>query len=418
MRKYLLIILSIVVFNTIKAQALIGGSVKDATTGEPIQHVGVVLSTTYKGTTTDENGAFLLEIPDYSDKNVFTFQLIGYETKNVNLVELMRSDEIYLVVDEQKINEVVVKPINAADLIKLVVAKIPDNYYSNPIGQEVFYRQLLFTNDDLSILEEGHYDILNSFHRTRMPKSVTVNKSRGFVDMAAYKDLGKIVAKNIEDDSLFIESSALTILGYNPSFEDLTNDKTGIFSDNNQKFYEFNYAGLAIKNGYVMHIVKFDQKDYIKKTLYKGTLYIDTASKAVVEIQASLSPEGLDFQKLLPLRFRMLAKIGGYKIQINGLSFTSKYKEYDGFWVVNEGSFNLDGSVARKKQTPLVGNLSFDFKVLDNYNKKDFYKRKTEFAVIPSNINTFENIYFWGELDVINLPQRAATSLQKLIFNK
>lgn len=417
MKKYLLILFSIVVFNLIEAQALIGGTVKDAISGEPIQHVGVVLSTTYKGTTTDENGSFLLEIPDYSDKNVFTFQLIGYQTKNVNLVELMRSDVIYLTVDEQKVNEVVVKPINAYNLIKQVVEKIPDNYYSNPIGQEVFYRQLLYTNNELSILEEGHFDMLNSFHRTRMPKAVTVQKSRGFVEMDQYKDLGKIVAKNIEDDSLYIENSALSILAFNPNLDDLTNDKTGIFGEKNEKYYDFNYAGLAIKNGYVMHIVKFDQKDDLKTTLYKGTLYIDTASKAVVEIEASLSPEGLDFQKLLPLRFRMLAKIGGYKIQIYGLSFTSKYKQNEGFWVVDEGSFTLDGSIAKRKQQALIGNLSFNFKVLDNYNKSDFYKRKTEFAVIPSNIESFKSKYFWGELNVPFLPQKANVLLQDLITN-
>jgi len=415
MKNFLLILLSILFFNHVDAQALIGGTVKDAITKEPIPYVSVILSTTFKGTSTDASGEFVLEIPDYSDQNVFTFQLVGYKTIDVNLVELMRSDVIYLEVQEQKIKEVVVSPLNPHLLVQEAIDKIADNYYSKPIGQEVFYRQTLVSNDVMSLIEEGHFDIINPFHRTRMPKNITVKKARAYADLSVYQNLGKMVAKNLEEDSLYIKNSAQVILGFNPNIEYLTQDKTGFLGENREKFYEFKYAGIAIKNNRVLHIIQFDQKENLKKTLYQGTLYIDTTSKAVVEINSHLSPEGVEYQKLLPLRFRLLAKLGGYKIQVNDISFSAKYTPYNGYWVINEGDFTLNGSIAKRKNTPILGELNYAFKVLNNFDKKEFFNKKTPYDVISSDKTPFNDKYFWGELNTPYLKEKEGVLLDELL---
>lgn len=414
MKSYLLIILSLILGQSIQAQALISGIVKNAETMEPIQYVSVVLSTTLKGTSTDVNGSFTLEIPNYSSDNKFTFQLVGYQSIEIDLVKLMKDEVVFLEVDEQEIDEVTINPINAYAVLQMAIERIPENYYSPPIAQEVYYRQVLETNEDLSILEEGHFNIINTFDRKKMANNVSVKKARGYVDMSPYADLGKIVAKNLEDDSVYVAETAASLLQFNPDMEALREDKEGIFGEHSLKFYDYKFVGMSIKNGSMQYMIKFDQKEGKKKTLYQGLIYIDTASYAVVEIEASLSPIGVDFQKLLPLRVRLLAKIAGYTITIQDIAFHAKYTKYNGYYVVNQGSFQLKGSVARRKGAPLNGNLKLNYYVKRNYPKGEFYNVRSKYEVIESNLEPFTDAYFFDDQGLPELSDK----LKNIVLHK
>jgi hypothetical protein len=413
MNKYLLIILSLILFKTSIAQALITGQVKSSETNLGIAYVSVMLNGSNRGTATDENGFFSFEIPDYSSDNFFTFRILGYKTVEVNLVQLMKNDIIYLEIEEQEIAEMKVHPINPFLLLRSAIVKIPSNYYSTPIGQEIFYRQLLYTNEDLSVIEEGHYHLLNNFQQEKIPKRVTVKKSRAYHDYSAYENLGNLVTKNLISDSVNIAEVAEEILNFNPNLKTLTDSKDGVFSSTALKFYDFSYGGMSIKNNHVMYIIHFDQKEGVKKTLYKGSIFIDTASLAIVEFEAGLSPEGLDFQKVLPLKMRILAKIAGYSINIQEISIQAKYEVYNEFWVIDKGEFQLKGTIAKKKVAPIQGVLHLSYDVLNNYPKNQYYNLSSKYRVIPSNIEDFENSYFWGNLNVIPLPTKAAYILEQ-----
>jgi hypothetical protein len=413
MKRYLLIILGLIAIQSVQTQSLINGQVKNAETLEPIQYVSVLLFSTLKGTTTDVNGEFSLEIPNYAAENIFTFQIVGYETVEMSLVKLMKDEVVFLQLDEQKIDEVTINPINAYAIVQKAIERIPENYYSPPIAQEVYYRQVLETNDDLSILEEGHFNIVNTFNRTKMPKSVSVKKARGYVDMSSYAALGKMVANNIEDDSIYVALSALSILEFNPDMDALRSDKEGIFGDNSLKYYNYKFVGMAIKNDRMLYMINFDQKEGKKKTLYQGVLFIDTASYAIVEIEANLSPLGIDFQKLLPLKVRLLAKIAGYTINIQDVSYQAKYTQFNRYWVVEHGGFQLKGSVAKRKGVTLNGSLKLDYFVHRNYPKGEFFNLRTKYEVIESDLKNFNEDYFFEEQVLPVLSNKVGNKLKQ-----
>ena len=80
-----------------------------------------------------------------------------------------------------------------------------------------------------------------------------------------------------------------------------------------------------------------------------------------------------------------------------------------------KSDFKLDGRVSKGKNPPLFGNLVYDFKVLRNYDKKDFYGTKTQYEVINSDIEPFKNNYFWGDINTLKLNIKAQTLLQDMI---
>lgn len=64
-----------------KYQETLSGSVRDASTGEPLPGVNVVITGTSSGTTTDLNGNFELTIPSLNDTLIFSY--IGYQSLEV-----------------------------------------------------------------------------------------------------------------------------------------------------------------------------------------------------------------------------------------------------------------------------------------------------------------------------------------------
>ncbi|MCB0509607.1 MAG: carboxypeptidase-like regulatory domain-containing protein, partial [Bacteroidetes bacterium] len=198
MTKYKLIFFSFLLINYVQAQALIQGVVRDASTKENLEFVSVLLNNSFKGTSTNAKGEFSLEIPDYSSSRSFSFQRVGYHSKTLSMVEFMRSDTIYLEIDEQYLSEVVIRPVNAFELLQEAIKRIPDNYYSQPVAQDIFYRQSVFLNEQLRGLEESRYHLINTFQRPKLPRSVSVKKARGFSNLEELKDLGKLLANSID----------------------------------------------------------------------------------------------------------------------------------------------------------------------------------------------------------------------------
>lgn len=86
-------------------QPKIIGTVTDATTGDPLPGVNITIKGTTKGTVTDANGKYTIELSSGSD--VLEFSFVGYNTENINVSGLSVVD-IKLVPDIKALEEVVV----------------------------------------------------------------------------------------------------------------------------------------------------------------------------------------------------------------------------------------------------------------------------------------------------------------------
>lgn len=87
------------------AESLITGRVTDASSGQPLVGVTIVIQGTTSGTTTDSDGRFSLNVPDLNIKLLFSY--IGYEPQEISL-NGKTNLEIKLTEDVKSIDEVVV----------------------------------------------------------------------------------------------------------------------------------------------------------------------------------------------------------------------------------------------------------------------------------------------------------------------
>lgn len=403
MKKNIAFLSVFLVVNSIQSQDFIRGSVLNANTNEPIEFVSVFVEGTLLGVSTDELGNFKQQYI-YTDKlQKVIFQRLGYVTDTILVEQLLQQRKVKLVPTEQTIDEVVIYPVNAFDLLQKAIEKIPQNYYSKPLVQTAFYRQYGVANNELIAFEEADFAMVNFFNEKSKKDFVSVEKARGLIDFEIIKSLGKLVEKNIKDDSLFIIDNAALLKAFNPNYEQLIEDKKSFFGEKGEKLYVYSYNGLVMKDDRVVHYVSFDQKEKLKKTLFRGNVYIDTATLAIVEIEAELSPQGVDFQKLLPLKFRLLVKLLGFSIEIYNIKFRAHYSLNNDFWVVKDGDYLVSGKISKKNGVSIAGDFIAQYWVKENIPKQNFMKKSSEYDIILPDIEPFKNANYWDKNNIFPL---------------
>lgn len=380
------------------------GVVKNNLNQSGIEFVSIFIKDTFIGVTTDEKGNFALSIDEENLNKNIVFQRLGFKLDTLSIQYALKHNIFYLSPIDKNIDEVVIYPIDPFELIQKAIDRIPENYHSPSIAQSAIYRQAIVANNELLGIEEADFNMVNTFHKKPYPYNVEVQKSRGFVDLSIVKELGRVVERNLKDDTLYIEDNAEILRFFNPDYESIVDNKKGFLGEKGDKLYQYKYNGLVLKDNHVAHFISFDQKENLKKILFRGNVYIDTASLAVVEIEAELSPQGVDFQKLIPLRFRILMKIAGYNIEIRNIKFRAHYVKHRNFWVIKDGDFYLSGAVSKRNNITIDGYFLGEYYVKENFPKQQFFRRPNFFDKIVPNILTFREDSFWE--GNFNLPMK------------
>ncbi len=111
MKSLLFILLSVFCIGTLAGQ-IITGKVLDAADGEALAYVNIGVVDQLKGTITDENGAFALEVNGLSTDATVRFSMIGYAAQIFTVKDLLdnTSKVIKLVNVPVPLSEIVVKP--------------------------------------------------------------------------------------------------------------------------------------------------------------------------------------------------------------------------------------------------------------------------------------------------------------------
>lgn len=117
------ILITLLLGSTALAQSTyqVKGVVLDSTSGEPLPFVNIVVAGTQKGTSTDLNGTFTLNIP--TDAQALQFSFVGYNTRSVVVSPLLKNMRVKLRESSVTMREItVLKGANPAHrIIKLAV---------------------------------------------------------------------------------------------------------------------------------------------------------------------------------------------------------------------------------------------------------------------------------------------------------
>lgn len=381
----------------VSAQIEIDAQILNKTNDEPVEFASVLILDIFEGTISDSLGFFNLTVDQNGRK--IAIQSLGYLSDTFTIIQLQNKAKVYLEPTNYRINDVVVYPQNAFEIVQRAVAKIPENYDAATVAQNVYYKQSIIANNELLSLQEANFDALVKFKNDNA-NLVSIKKARAFIDIDTLKSLGKMVTNQLDQfDSTNIRENASQY--FNMDFmlsEELGEDNTSLFSEKAYKNYKYSYNGMVEKDGYYAYHITFDQVDDIKKSLFKGHFYIDTATLAFFDANVYLSPKGIKYQKVIPKSVTLLAKLFGYSIYVNGLDYYVHYKKVDGKWVLDIANSKLAARVAKRNGPTFDGYLTMNFVVNSFYLKEGFYNKKSNYDVLKSDKNDFLDENFWGNL--------------------
>jgi CarboxypepD_reg-like domain len=260
----------------------ISGNIKDASTGEPIPLTTISLTTNGITTMSNEAGYFVFKIPTNHQHDTIYISHIGYQSIAITIDPAdTAAKTITLHPTAIQLPNVTVRPISALILIDSAIAKIPDNYPTRPFVSTGFYRITDKRKGKIIGLSEAVFDIYSPDNQ-RKNLQFRLIKARSDRDLTAFD--GRTWGMGRKPDDLMDRDMVSRI------------HETQILGDAGRNDHEFTYDGLIDYEGHTAYEISFDQKDGIAKSLYKGSIIIDTASLAFLCFDYDASPKGLPYR--------------------------------------------------------------------------------------------------------------------------
>ena len=317
-------------FSAAYAQTItIEGRVLDASNRQPVPFAGVGIVGKSVGTVANEQGRFVLKLGQQYASEVLIFNCMGFESYQIPVKAALQSGplEIRLNVNAIRLQEVVVKPINPTEIIYRAVALIPENYDRNPGIIEGFYRESVkeAQTNQYFAFSEGVIQLYKSGIDTNVPDQARMIKGRK-------KELPTAIVTAQHDTCPIPRITNGPYLGY---FLDVVRARDFPLYD--PEAYTFEYEGVQSMGTVLLYKISFQNKPVARRSFnqrsgaYKGTLYIETESLAVVKADYELSAEALrQYQMQYP------------GIRLNRRKYIINYTPFEGKWYLHDARVSND----------------------------------------------------------------------------
>lgn len=410
-RAALILFVNIIInFNTVYGQntAKIEGVVVDEN-NITLPYVSIKIGT-QTSTMTNNEGSFSVKISDAQLKDSLSITYIGYKNLKVPVLNLQTGLKVQLVRDIVNLKEIIIRPVTAESIIANAMKNIPQNYATRPFEMTGFYREVGRVDSNYLSFAEASLNVLNQGYSDKDKKDlVFINKERSL------KKVGDIEVNNPFH-------AAVKGVPYIVLENDIVKHPGAIFGDDYLSKYNYQIASSTIVNGEEAYVIKFDQKDGIKKALYKGTVVIIMNSYAMVSIDFALSPKGKVYaQSDVPFLQRPIMGLLGYSIQKVNEELSEKYMKIKDKWYPYFYKIETTHRVKAKKQR-IDGNLYISAELfiskINEQPKNNYGKDK----IMPDNyvFNKLTDTYsddYWEGFNFIKPTSSLKVIAEKLHSN-
>ena len=247
----------------------IQGVIKDKISGETIPFCNITFSNSYNGTSSNEQGEFVITLK--SLPATLTFTHLNYETFSVEVKD-EKPLSISLVPLVNVLDEIELKPTDVKDdyaisLVKKAFYRINDLSNVKKYGK-AFYRQKSKNGDEYSELSEIIYDIKYS--------STGINAWEILEGRYAVKD-EKINNKNYTLFSKILQST-----------QPFTDDLIFPLRSDFEAFYNVRLIDLIKTEKSKIAVIYFKPLKHITTSILSGEIYVDTNTNQVLKVTGNL----------------------------------------------------------------------------------------------------------------------------------
>lgn len=379
------------------------GVVVNAKTQKSLEYASISVTNSNIATISNLEGVFLIKVPNSLKGENVVISYLGYQNKIVPLN--LFSDADYKVEMEEsfeKLPDVNLVEANPLSVIRKVIEKRKVNSYNESTIVKAFYRESIKKRRTYASLSEAVVDIYKQ-PRGAQSDYVMLEKARKNTD---YRKIDTLVIK-------------LQGGPYNNMSMDMIRNQELFFSADMFDIYRFSFDKMMNLDNRNVYVIDFVQRSSMVEPFYKGKLYIDMDTYALVKAVFGLNLENLAKAK----KFFVKKKPNNADVIPMDTKYIVDYKETDGKWHFSYSRIELVFKIKwDKKLFNSIYNVAIEMAITDwKDNSEDISiknrDRLRRSVILTEQTSGFTDPEFWGELNVIEPDKSIDNAIKKIQKN-
>jgi hypothetical protein len=312
----------------------IKGRVVDSINGNPLSFAQISLHHTGIGTTTNEDGNFCLDIPAGNREDTLLIYYLGYETRKIPVKACLGpSVDISLKPVMLQLSEVEVVGLTPKEVIRRAVEGIPANYGKDPLILTAFIRSQKSVNNKLAEYTEAIIDDLKTGYYLYKPGDSGKKHKQSNIPVLMK---GRVTSDTNLVNAMGDVGRNVGCLGCNFINDFVEFYHHSILDEDLFRYYDLSMEELIQPEGGKIYHIRFAQKKDVKERLWKGELFIDGTSFAVMKIMQKPSMYAYDaYEKTKYNRGYTILNKPGWVEEMPFIQQTIIYSKRDTSWFLS-----------------------------------------------------------------------------------
>lgn len=376
------------------------GKIIDEETREPLPFATIGLKNTGRGTVSNFNGEFGLNIPADQASDTLSVSYLGYYGREIPVNKTSAGNFIITMKREYiSIPEIIIRTQIPQEIILKTRRSIPDNFGSTPAMMTGFYREGILKKNDLQTYSEAILQIYkSSYAATVFGDQIKVYKSRK-IDNAGRSDTLAIRLKA----GL---STCLELDGAKNIFDFITPES--------MEDYTYRLSDIVTYDDESAFAIEFEQKPDVQLPLYKGVIYINTTDFGIYNAEFEINPEMIDKMK----ESFVAGSSKGFNTWPVSVKYSVSYRKVNDRYFLSHVRGDLQfNSKQRKKLFNAQFRVFFELAItetdLKNVKRFDREELAPIHSIFSKTINEYDPL-FWGNQDFLRPEENLIQALKNM----
>lgn len=402
-RVNLIFLLAILTSGFSTAQVVISGKVVDRQTSEEIPFAHIFVAGTEVGTTSNLYGNFSIKVPESALTSGFQVTCLGYQPYSFQLSD-SQTQPLLIKLNEDviRLEEVVIKPETAENIMKEALQRIPYNYDTSAHKLSGYYKMSSLLEDKNAKYTEAYIDIVKpTFSEVKQSK-----QSRK--DSTHFREV-RTIPSEVSDwklKAMIDWESTPRRIENRDIVKQFLNQKT---YDEFMSLFDFELESMVYIDGRRSYKINLIPKKNKRKAYWNGSIFIDEETKAFAKVDF-VSTENMFRSLKAQLNYKLMSSLYNVKYDQGEWKERISYKLVGDKWYFNEVNSSKQFLISSKKRSLSEApvDVTVEYKtdsVRSNYIAQD------SMIFLPYSKNWWENaeyiesLYdsvFWTEFDDIH----------------
>lgn len=381
-------------------QICVTGKILDLESHESVSFASVSVLGQLMGTVSNENGEFVLKIPENLCNDTLIISYLGYQNYFTAISGLDSVEHLfYLKRNFVPIQEVIIRNEEPKSIVRKAIESMSDNYSAKNAIHTCFYREAVNKRENYLTYFEAIIDLYKlSYHNSSGSDKIKIIKSRK-----------SVVPDYVDSLSLKLQGGLRTVL-----YLDIVKNQPDFLNEKNMHAIDYCLADIEMLDKDLVYVVDFKPKEGYREPFYKGRLYVDIKSFAILGAEFIIPPERIKRAQSL----FVVKKKRKVRIKLVGAKYYVNYKKIGNKHYLNHVRADLNFKIKRKKELFYKNYHTYTemgLSKLDTVNVERIPNReRVSPNLVLSELSLNYDYQFWESFNIIKPEESLREALKRM----